>query len=175
MKKISKKQGILFWVTGLAGSGKTTYAKLLKKKITKRYGPTIVISGDELRKSFDLKGYTYSERKIIVNKYIKLLKIIIKQKINVIFAVIGMMNVIRENNKKLFKNYIEIFIKAKLVKLKKKNKKNLYKGKKKNVVGRDIKPEFPKKPDVIFYNKFNSNIKKNEEIIFNKIQKVIRQ
>ena len=85
------------------------------------------------------------------------------------------MNVIRENNKKLFKNYIEIFIKAKLVKLKKKNKKNLYKGKKKNVVGRDIKPEFPKKPDVIFYNKFNSNIKKNEEIIFNKIQKVIRQ
>ena len=53
-KKINKK-GILFWVTGLSGSGKTTISKLIKDDIVKDYGPTLLISGDDLRKIFKFK------------------------------------------------------------------------------------------------------------------------
>ena len=66
-KKINKNKGILFWVTGLSGSGKTTISKKIKKDISKNYGPTIVVSGDDLRQIFNLKGYSYSER-LILNK-----------------------------------------------------------------------------------------------------------
>ena len=88
MAKINNKFGIVFWVTGLAGSGKTTIAKKMKSKIQKIYGPTVVLSGDEIRSIFDLKGYTYKERLLTVKKYQKLIKKITDQKINVIFAVI---------------------------------------------------------------------------------------
>lgn len=30
--KLDKKKGTLFWITGLSGSGKTSLAKLIKKK-----------------------------------------------------------------------------------------------------------------------------------------------
>jgi len=169
-KKINNK-GIVFWVTGLAGSGKTTYAKLLKPFISKKFGPTIVISGDDLRKIFGLKGFLLADRRNIVKKYCSFLKFITNQKINVIFAVIGMMDDIRKNNRKIFKNYVEIYIKANLKNLKKVNKKSLYKGNKKNVVGIDIKPDLPKKPLVTFVNNFKGDKKKNAKKIYLKILK----
>ena len=41
MKKINKNKGILFWVTGLPGSGKTLLANLIKKDIEKKFGKNI--------------------------------------------------------------------------------------------------------------------------------------
>ena len=73
--------------------------------------------------------------------------------INVIFAVIGMFNELRTWNKKNIKNYVEIFIKANIEKLKKQKKRRLYKYNK-NVVGIHIKPQFPKKPDIVINNNF---------------------
>ena len=61
-KKLNKNKGILFWVTGFSGSGKTTLAKKIKKDIIKYYGPTLLVSGDNLRKIFNFKKYTSSER-----------------------------------------------------------------------------------------------------------------
>ena len=126
MAKINNKSGIVFWVTGLAGSGKTTIARKMKSKIQKIYGPTIVLSGDDIRSIFNLKGYTYKERLLTVKKYQKLIKKLTNQKINVIFAVIGMMNEIRKINRKMFKNYVEIFITANIKRLRSKDKKKLY-------------------------------------------------
>ena len=92
LKKIDQKKGILFWVTGLAGSGKTSISKILRNKIEKRYGPTVVLSGDDIRNIFNLKSYDYSSRLEIGKKYCKLAKKLTDQNINVIFAVIGMFN-----------------------------------------------------------------------------------
>ena len=76
MIKVNKNKGILFWITGLSGSGKTTLGKKIQKDITKAYGPTIMISGDDIRKIFKLKGYTYKDRYEVVMKYCKLSKFI---------------------------------------------------------------------------------------------------
>ena len=82
MIKINKKYGILFWITGLSGSGKTTLAKKIYK-INKIYGPTIILSGDDIRNIFSLKGYSYKERSKVVLSYCKLAQLLTKQKINV--------------------------------------------------------------------------------------------
>ena len=50
--KIKKKFGIVFWTTGISGSGKSTLNKNIYKFINKNFGPTLIISGDDLRKTF---------------------------------------------------------------------------------------------------------------------------
>ena len=106
----------------------------------------------------------------IVKKYSNFINFILNQKINVVFAVIGMMDHARAYNRKIFKNYFEIYIKADFSVLKKNNKKRLLR-KKANVVGKDIKPEFPKKPDLIFINDFRKDLKKQVEVLYKKIKK----
>ena len=125
-----------------SGSGKTQLAKKIYPSI-KKYGPTVLFSGDDIRKIFNLKGYTYKERHDTAMKYCKLAKFITNQNVNVIFAVIGMMDKIRHWNRKNIKNYVEIYIKSDL-KLVMSKKKKKYTRKKKNVVGLDIKAEHPK-------------------------------
>ena len=172
MIKINNKYGVVFWVTGLAGSGKTTIAKKLKTKIQKKYGPTIVLSGDEIRSIFNIKGYDYSQRLLAVQKYQKIIKKLSMQKINVIFAVIGMIDKIRKKNKILFKNYVEIYITANFDKLQKKDKKKLY-SKGKNVVGKDIKPELPKRPNIKIKNDFKESPSKIADKVFIRISKIL--
>ena len=83
--KITSNKGILFWITGLSGSGKTTLAKKIHKDVEKKFGKTIVISGDDLRKIFNLNSYTSINRRKYLKMYNKFCKLITDQKINLIF------------------------------------------------------------------------------------------
>ena len=143
MRKINKNKGILFWITGLSGSGKTTLGKEIHKEIIKMYGPTIMISGDNIRKLFNLKGYDYKERLEITRKYSKFAKYVTNQKINLIFAVVSMFHKPRIWNKKNIENYVEIYVKSSIKKIIKSKKKKIYK--KKNpgkLIGIDITTKF---------------------------------
>ncbi len=157
MKKNNK--GTLFWVTGFSGSGKTQISKKIYPQIKKKYGPTVFFSGDDIRRIFKLRGYSYNDRFQTVMKYCKLAKLITSQNINVLFAVIGMMDGIRNWNKKNIKNYVEIYIKSDLKKIINKKKKKIYQKYKKDIVGLDIRPEYPKKPHIILHNNFKKDIK----------------
>lgn len=172
--KIDKKFGILFWITGLPGSGKTEIAKKIHKKIIKLYGPTICISGDELRKIFKFKGYARHQRLNIAKKYVKLINLLINQKINVIISIVGLLDDLRYENKKKFKNYFEIYIKTNFNVLKKQKNRKFYFNGEKNVWGNDIKPEFPKKPDLIVINNFKENLDNISVKIFKKILNKIK-
>lgn len=167
-----KKKGILFWVTGLSGSGKTQISKKIYPQILKKYGPTILISGDDIRNIFKIKGYSKKDRLETVIKYCKLSKLITSQNINVLFAVVGMMDEARKWNKKNIKNYVEIFIETKIKDIIKLRKKKIYQTEKKNIVGIDIKPEIPKNPDIIIKNNFKRNLDSFAKEIINKLEKI---
>ena len=172
---MDKKKGILFWLTGLSGSGKTTLAKSIHKNLIKLYGPTLLISGDDLRRIFNFKGYSLKEREILSEKYCKLARFITNQNINLIFATVAMMDEPRMWNKKNIKNYVEIFIKSNVNTIIKSKKKKIYKNKiKKNLVGINIKPEYPKNPDIIIVNNFDKSIKDLSKQLLNKIKKLIK-
>ena len=176
MKKIilKKNHGILFWITGLSGSGKTGISKKILSSIRKNYGKTIVLSGDEIRNIFSLKGYSHEERLKIALGYCKLARKITSQNINVIFTVIGMMDVVRNYNKKYQKNYIEIYIKSDVNKIYKANKKKLYHKKIKQIVGVDIKAEFPKNPNIIVKNDFKKDLNQLSLKILKQINNIIK-
>jgi len=176
MKKINKNKGILFWITGLSGSGKTTLGTKIKKNINKIYGPTVMISGDDIRKIFKLNGYGYKDRLAILKKYSQFAKYITEQKINVILAVVGMIDAPRKWNRLNIDNYVEIYIKSNIKKIIKLNKKKIYY--KKNpgkLVGIDIQPEYPKKPDIILLNSFKASSDKMSKVLLNKINKLLNE
>ena len=50
--KFNRKKGILFWITGLSGAGKTSISNKIYHRIKKKYGKTLYINGDEMRKIF---------------------------------------------------------------------------------------------------------------------------
>ena len=95
MKKKNKNKGVLIWITGLSGAGKTSLANQIKKKIKENYGPTLLINGDDLRKIFKLNKYDKSSRLKYVKQYSELVRFITNQGINVIFTVVGLFDSIR--------------------------------------------------------------------------------
>ena len=168
-KKFNNKKGILFWVTGLSGSGKTSISKKIKKEICKKFGPTIIVSGDDLRKIFGFNKYDPQSRKSLSKKFCKFAKFITDQKINLIFAIVGLINEPRKWNKKNISNYVEIYVKANLSQIKKKRKKKLYLKKKNSIVGMQIKPQYPKKPNIIIVNNFRKSIEELSKSLIKKI------
>ena len=172
-KKV-KNKGIVFWITGLSGSGKTQIGKKVKKGIIKNYGPTILFSGDDIRNIFDLKKYTFKERLKIVNQYGKLCKNLSNQNINVLFCVVGLMKKVRIWNKNNIKNYLEIFIKSPFNTVRKLSKKKIYQKKyTQDVVGLDIKPEYPTNPHIIIKNNFKCSLEKKSKELISKIKKIV--
>ena len=91
------------------------------------------------------------------------------QNINVIIATVALFKEIHSLNRKKIKNYCEIYIKSSTKKIIKNKKKKLYFKVKKNLVGIDIKPDFPQKPDIKIYNNFKKPINYLSELIFKKI------
>ena len=173
MNKKNKKKGILFWLTGLPGAGKTSIANKIINPIRKKFGNTILLNGDEIRKIFELKDYSLSGRKRIGMQYSKLFQKITDQNINVLFAGGVLIEKVRKRNKKNIDNYLEIYIKCNQKKIISKNFKKLYL-KTKNLVGLKIKPEYPKNPHIIINNDFKKNIEMLSKDLIKKINQKIK-
>jgi len=172
-KSFNRKKGILFWITGLSGSGKTKISKKIKKGIIKNYGPTLLVSGDDLRKIFGFNKYDSKTRLLLSRKFCKFAKFITDQNINLIFAIVGLMNEPRNWNRKNIDNYIEIYIKSELNKIIRLKKKKIYHSKKKQkIVGLNIKPEFPKNPDITIVNNFKKSIDSLSKELLREIKKI---
>lgn len=64
------EQGIVYWVTGLSGAGKTTLGKLLYDKIYQKKKNVFRLDGDIGRKAYlDNTGYTKvteKKRRIVI-------------------------------------------------------------------------------------------------------------
>ena len=157
----NKKYGICFYIIGLSESG-----KLIKRDVEKKYGKTILIHGDEIRGIYNLKGYNKDYRLNLGKSNSDLCKLITKQGINIIFTTVGLIHKLQKYNRSNIKNYKEIFIKAEIKTLLRKKKKIFYKRKTKLVWGVDLKPEFPKKPDITINNNFKKSVKNlSQELI----------
>ena len=171
--KLKKKKGILFWITGLSGSGKTTIAKKIENHISKKYGATIIVSGDNLRKMFNFKKFSRKDRLAYASIYSKFCKCITDNKINIILSTVSLFHKVRKWNRSNINNYIEIYIQSDINKIIKQKNKFFYKGNHKNIIGKNIKAEFPKSPHITIKNNFNKSTNALSEELIRKINKLI--
>lgn len=173
LKNINK--GTLYWLTGLAGAGKTSIGNILFKYIKKKYKNTIFLDGDILRAilGYENTNYDKASRISIAMQYAKLSKLFTDQGINVIFATISMFDSVRTWNRKNINNYVEIYLKVPFDILIARDKKHLFskaiKNEKQNVVGIDIKIEEPKNPDIVIENSEKVSIDNLSKDLINKL------
>ncbi|MBU5488413.1 adenylyl-sulfate kinase [Clostridium sp. MSJ-8] len=162
------EKGILYWITGLAGSGKTTIGNMLYYEIKKKKSNTVILDGDILKNiSKEISGYSYEDRKKRARVYSNICKMLVDQGINVVICTIAMFDEIREWNRNNIDKYIEVFLDVDIEVLLKRNKKGLYSDNKSNVVGIDVEVEFPKNPDIIINNDGRYSVKECMDIILN--------
>ncbi len=149
-------KGTVYWITGLAGAGKTTIGKLLYNSIKSNKDNIILLDGDKLRELYDSEDYSYDGRKQLSIKYSKLCKMISDQGIDVICCTISMFDECRNWNRENISNYKEIYLKVSIDELIKRDQKELYtkalRKEIKNVMGIDTDFEEPKNPDLLINN-----------------------
>lgn len=163
--------GYVYWITGLAGAGKTSVGTLLYEKMKQKYPNTVFFDGDVLREVFgnDL-GYTREERIKCAMRFASLCKMLQEQEMNVICCTISMFDDIRSWNRENIGNYREIYVRVSMEELTKRNQKGLYSPSvdNKEVAGIHVNIEEPKNPDMILDNEGNVSV---TELVDRMIQK----
>ena len=148
-------RGFVVWLTGLSGSGKSTIARALEKKlITKKYA-CCVLDGDKLRDglSSDL-GFHNRDRSENIRRTAEVAKLFLDNNFIVIVAFISPYRKDRENAKKIVgrKQLMEVYCDAPLAVCEGRDTKGLYQkariGKIKKFTGISDPYEAPLKPDL---------------------------
>lgn len=152
-----KREGVLYWITGLSGAGKTTIGNCLYYELRKQYDNVVLLDGDILKNiTDDGLGYSEEDRRKRAKKYALLCKTLANQGLIVICCTIAMFDEVRQWNRENNKGYVEVFLDVPMEVLKKRDQKGMYskfeKGKMNNLVGLDLNVEYPKSPDIVLCN-----------------------
>ena len=157
-------EGILYWITGLSGAGKTTIGIELYYELKKKQSNVILLDGDILKTIVgDVVGYTEEDRRKRARKYAQIGKMLADQGMIVICCTISMFDEVRKWNRENNKGYVEVFLKVPMKVLEKRDQKGMYSKQKAgnfhNLTGIDIRAEFPKNPDIIIENDGRYSVK----------------
>lgn len=148
---------MVIWIIGLSGTGKTTLATQVVERIRQLNGKVVLLDGDLIRTLFGNDvDHTIEGRRRNAERLSVLSKFLADQGIHVVAAVLSIFPEWRRWNRENIPNYSEVYIKASMETLLRRDIKNLYararKGEIVNVVGVDIPFPEPASPDLVIEN-----------------------
>ena len=150
---------LVYWITGLSGSGKTTIANSLQKLLMqKKNCNSIVVDGDKLRWAVADPNcrYDYQSRTTNAYRISRFTQLIADQGVPVIVATISLFHEIHTWNRKNLPNYFEIYLQTKEETLKRRDPKKIYQkvnqGIENEVVGFQLGYDQPENPHLIINN-----------------------
>ena len=154
-RKNMDQNSFLIWFTGLSGSGKSTIANALDKKLYESGVKTYALDGDNIRKGIN-KGLTFSpeDRSENIRRIAEVSNLLVDAGIVVLAAFVSPYKKDRENIARIVgnDNFVEIFVNTSLEECERRDVKGLYKkaraGEIKDFTGVNAPYEAPEAPDV---------------------------
>lgn len=148
---------MVVWIIGLSGTGKTTLATQVVERIRQSNGKVVLLDGDVVRTLFGNDvDHTIEGRRKNAERLSILTKYLSDQGIHVVAAVLSIFPEWRSWNRKNIANYSEVYLKASMETLLRRDIKDLYakaiRGEIVNVVGVDIPFPEPVNPELIIEN-----------------------
>ena len=178
-RKLIKQKPILIWLSGLSGSGKSTIANELEKKLYENKYLSYLLDGDNIRIGLNQDlGFSDNDRKENIRRISEVSRLMIDAGLIVITAFISPFEEERKLAKDLVKeeNFFLVHVECSVEKCEERDVKGLYKkarlGEIKNFTGIDSPYEIPKDPNLIV-NTENESVEESVEKIFQEIQKQI--
>ncbi|RXP57055.1 adenylyl-sulfate kinase [Lutibacter sp. HS1-25] len=154
-EKINKHHSFLVWFTGLSGSGKSTIANLLEKRLHQLNIHTYSLDGDNLRRGLNKNlAFSKEDRNENLRRTAEVAKLFIDAGVVVIAAFISPYIKTREEIKEIVgaDNYVEVYVNTALEICEQRDVKGLYKkarrGEIKNFTGISSAYEAPINPTV---------------------------
>jgi len=144
------------WFTGLSGSGKSTIANFLEKKLFEQGRHTYLLDGDNLRHGLNRDlGFTEADRVENIRRVAEVAKLMVDAGLIVLASFISPFQAERQMARRLFADseFVEIFVDTPLSECEKRDVKGLYakarRGELKNFTGIDSVYERPECPDLV--------------------------
>ncbi|MFC1888070.1 adenylyl-sulfate kinase [Candidatus Cloacimonadota bacterium] len=129
-EKLLKQKGVLIWLTGLSGSGKSTIAYALEAELISKGHPCFVLDGDNVRQGLngDLE-FSQSDRKENIRRIGEVGKLFVDAGLITITSFISPFIKDRDSvrNKLETGQFIEVYVKCSLEVCEKRDVKGLYK------------------------------------------------
>ncbi|MEN5197004.1 adenylyl-sulfate kinase [Sphingobacterium faecium] len=147
-------QGLVIWLTGFSGAGKTTIALALREKILQYQIPVELLDGDLLRDtiSSDL-AFSRKDRETQGMRVGFIAGLLVKHGVFVIVSTISPYRNVRDQMRTNISNFLEVYVKCSLNECEKRDVKGLYRkarlGELENFTGVHDTYEEPLNPDVI--------------------------
>lgn len=172
---VENDRGLVIWLCGLAGSGKSTLGRALSQKLKEKIPNVVYLDGDELRDLLGHYSYDREGRIEVALKRSQFAKFLSDQGQVVVVTTISLFNEVYKYNRQTLQNYLEVYIECDLKELKRRDQKGLYSkalcGEISNVVGVDLAYEVPN-ADVIIDNSLQNELDKKIEKILENVEGV---
>jgi bifunctional enzyme CysN/CysC len=155
-REVAKNQRAkVIWLTGLSGSGKSTIANLLEKRLHAQGAHAYVLDGDNLRMGLNVDlGFTPEDRAENVRRVSEVAKLMVDAGLIVITALVSPFEVDRQRARSIFAegDFIEVFVDTPVDVCISRDPKGLYKkaakGEIPNFTGVGQDYERPTKPEI---------------------------
>jgi adenylylsulfate kinase len=149
----TRSEGLVIWLTGLSGSGKTTTGRALEKYFRENGSKVEFLDGDELRRTISSElGFSKEDREMHAKRVTYLSHLLSRNGVIVIVALISPYRAIREYARNLTGNFIEVWVQCSLETCIKRDPKGLYRnaaqGSITNMTGVQAPYEQPLSPEV---------------------------
>ncbi len=152
---LKNQKPAVIWLTGLSGSGKSTIANLVEKKLHRMNRHTFLLDGDNVRHGLNKDlGFTEADRIENIRRVGEVARLMADAGLIVITAFISPFRAERETVRAMMASseYIEVFIDTPIAEAERRDIKGLYKkaraGQLKNFTGIDSPYEAPTNPEL---------------------------